>query len=513
MLSIHSRLGIWLMMVMAVGCLVVSASAATIHVASDGKPTGDGSKEKPLDLATAISAQSPAKPGDTLLLKGGQYDGPMKSEKERAPFEPKISGTSEKTPIIITSAPGEWAHINGAINVNGAHYLHFVRLEIGDLKWDQLQEKHVCPTAFNVIDGKGVKLINCNVFGGAMGTGLWTPAIDLEAYGNLVHDFGYHREGLRGSGHAFYMQNNVGTKTIQRNIAYRSAGWLYDIYTQAGTVNGFDILENIGFLGGYYKKGQVSFSYGLTGWKPAERIRFIGNVAYQPRDTEQYRSNMRLMTHYKTDVIHHDAVVKDNYIMGAYRAMSIGMWQDITVTGNTFWATGYLTEVSSGPSGSGIEKHPQLPDRKNYKIDNNTYYATPLEKPFIYGQHEKALPEEQYTFAQWQTLGFDKNSQVLPTRDRRPTGTKVFVFDNKYEPGRGNVAIFNWDSKGQIEVDLSKVLKAGQKYAIYNCLDIPQTIAKAKPVLTGTFDGKPVAFPMKKDTASPYFDAFLILPQ
>src|SRR5690606_30025089 len=142
-------------------------------------------------------------------------------------------------------------------------------------------------------------IINCNIFGGAMGTGLWTPAVNLEAYGNIVHDFGSRsRKGGRGHGHAFYMQNDQGTKTIRHNIAYRSAGWLYNIYTQGGKVNGFDVIENIGFMGGYHAPGQTSFSFGLTGWQPSERIRFIGNVAYQPRDSEPHRANMRLMTHF-----------------------------------------------------------------------------------------------------------------------------------------------------------------------------------------------------------------------
>ena len=38
------------------------------------------------------------------------------------------------------------------------------------------------------------------------------------------------------------------------------------------------------------------------------------------------------------------------------------------------------------------------------------------------------------------------------------------------------------------------------------------TLASAKPVLTGTFSGGNVAFPMKKDPTSPDFDAFLVLP-
>jgi hypothetical protein len=492
-----------------------TVSGRELYVAPNGTPQGDGRQDKPLDLATAISDKSPAMPGDTLYLKGGRYDGPMSKTEKGVPyrlsFAPRISGVAGR-PIVVTSAPGEWAHLNGTLALGSIKYVHFVRLEIGDLLWDPLQQRQFNDTAVNTGD-VGLKVINCNIFGGAMGMGAWTPALNLEVYGNLIHDFGYYRDNLRGSGHAIYMQNDQGTKVIERNLAYRSCGWLFDIYTQGGKVNGFDIIENIGFLGGHYKPGQVSFAFGLTGWQPAERIRFIGNIAYQPRDGEQWRSNMRLLTHAKTDVIHRDAVVSDNYIMGAYRAMTIGMWRDIQVAGNTFWATGFLNEISSGPSGSGIAEHPLLPDLKNYRVDKNTYYETGKERPFIYGRHEQARPEEQLTFSQWQTLGFDKNGQLLPCRNGKPTGTKVFVFDNKYESGRGNVAVFNWDGKETIDVDLAKVLKPGQAYRLYNGLDIPQTIGLAKPLIRAKFDGKPVSLPMRKAPECPDFDAFLVLPE
>ena len=143
-----------------------------------------------------LSCPTPHPPGDTVLLRGGRYDGLEITKKradggeytERTPFAPKLQGTRQQ-PIVVTSAAGQWAHLNGAVHIHGCDFTHFVRLEIGDLKWDPYQEKHRVPTAFNAVRGNKVKLINCNVFGGAMGTGLWRPALDMEAYGNLIHDF------------------------------------------------------------------------------------------------------------------------------------------------------------------------------------------------------------------------------------------------------------------------------------------------------------------------------------
>ena len=512
----RSLVAFWSTLLAAALLAAGAAQAGTVHVAPTGTADGDGSAAKPLDLATAL-AGARVQPGDTVLLKGGQYDGPLgKTDKgipKRLPFAPKLKGTAE-LPIIVTSAPGASAHLNGTVQISGCDYTHFVRLEIGDLAWDPLQQTHFNETAFNATEGREVKLINCNIFGGAMGTGQWRGALNFVCYGNLIHDFGYYSDTLRGSGHAAYIQNDAGTKTLEHNIAYRGCGWNFDIYTQGGEIKGFDLLENIAYIASWHKPGQVGFNFGLAGWKPAERIRFIGNVGYHSRGPEQaWRSNMRLLYHTKPDVIHHDAVVKDNYMMGTTRALVPSRWQTIEVTGNTFWASNILTEISSAPSGSGVTENPLKVDLAGYKVAGNTYIDNGQAKPFIVGAHENATAEELLSFADWQKLGLDKDSKVVPGKNGRPTGTKTFVFPNRHEKGRANVAIFAWDGQAMVAVDLAKALAAGQKYRVYNCLDVKQTFAKAQPVLTGKFDGQPVAFPLKHDASAPDFDAFVVLPE
>ena len=37
----------------------------------------------------------------------------------------------------------------------------------------------------------------------------------------------------------------------------------------------------------------------------------------------------------------------------------------------------------------------------------------------------------------------------------RPTGVKVFVRPNQYEPGRANITVFNWDHVGTVNVSVS----------------------------------------------------------
>ena len=62
-----------------------------IHVAPNGTPDGDGSAQRPLDVFTALGKESPASPGDTIILAGGTYEGKMDGIK-RVPFEWAVSG-------------------------------------------------------------------------------------------------------------------------------------------------------------------------------------------------------------------------------------------------------------------------------------------------------------------------------------------------------------------------------------------------------------------------------------
>ncbi len=100
----------------------------------------------------------------------------------------------------------------------------------------------------------------------------------------------------------------------------------------------------------------------------------------------------------------------------------------------------------------------------------------------------------------------------------RPTGVKVFIRPNQYEAGRANITVFNWAAQSTVSVDLSGVLTPGQGFEIRNGQDV-----LGAPVVTGTYDGSPIALPMNLTPAAPIgwptpsnsgpdFNVFLLLP-
>ncbi|MEZ4272605.1 MAG: hypothetical protein R3C68_14600 [Myxococcota bacterium] len=72
-------------------------------VAPDGSTGGDGTRDRPWDLKTALEHPSAVKPGDTIWLEGGTYKGHITNSRGLISF---LKGTADK-PIIVRAVPGQ----------------------------------------------------------------------------------------------------------------------------------------------------------------------------------------------------------------------------------------------------------------------------------------------------------------------------------------------------------------------------------------------------------------------
>src|SRR5687767_1567572 len=61
---------------------------AEFFVAEKGRADGDGSEDRPWDLATALAHPKSIQPGDTIWLRPGVYRGGFKSTLKGAPRQP-----------------------------------------------------------------------------------------------------------------------------------------------------------------------------------------------------------------------------------------------------------------------------------------------------------------------------------------------------------------------------------------------------------------------------------------
>jgi hypothetical protein len=95
-----------------------------------------------------------------------------------------------------------------------------------------------------------------------------------------------------------------------------------------------------------------------------------------------------------------------------------------------------------------------------------------------------------YTFANWKAAtGLDVEGSTFTTA--RPSGVEVFVLPNKYEPDRTHIAVYNWALQDAVLVDVSAVLAMGESYEVRDAENY-----YGPPVLTGEYDGTPIALPM-----------------
>jgi len=431
---------------------------SSFYVSPEGRPDGDGSKGRPWDLATALAHPPAVKPGDAIWLLGGTY---------RGGFTSRLKGTAD-APITVRQAPGARATIDcrnpdgkgaGMFTVEGA-WTRFWGFEV------------TCTDPTRATGQKGSSP------GDISRGGVNTSGSNLAFINLAVHDcssgFGFWSSGEGGEIDGCIIYNN-GWDAPDR-------GHGHAIYAQNKTgtkrlednviFNQFSFgIHAYGsskaFINHFHVEGNVSFNNGAAK-DPAERTTNILVGGGSPSEHIEVVSNYTYSTGYGGTALqlgygahNKDAVVRDNYFVGR---TSIRLWDQLTLAGNTFIALKDPVTVQ--------------PDAGNLAAGNTVETG-------------------------------------------RPTGLKVFVRPNRYEPGRANVIVYNWDHRPSVNVDLKGVLKQGAKFRMASAQDF-----FGKPVLESRYDGRPVSVPMKEYRApppigkesyvppatGPEFNVFIVLP-
>jgi hypothetical protein len=94
----------------------------------------------------------------------------------------------------------------------------------------------------------------------------------------------------------------------------------------------------------------------------------------------------------------------------------------------------------------------------------------------------------------------DEGNKVTKRDAPRTPGVKVVFRVNRYDADRANMALLNGDAKPETAVDFGSFLRPGDRYRLMNPRDF-----YGKPVLEGTYRGKPVTIPLNGE-----FVAFVV---
>jgi hypothetical protein len=120
------------------------------------------------------------------------------------------------------------------------------------------------------------------------------------------------------------------------------------------------------------------------------------------------------------------------------------------------------------------------PNITNNYVADNTRVVNCLSGPFT------------GNFFYGTTSGFNPSQYPGNTyTTQRPTGVRVVLRPNEYEPGRANITIYNWSQVASTAVNVSGLLQTGDAYEIRNAQNF-----FGPPVLSGTYSGVPINVPL-----------------
>ena len=316
-----------------------------------------------------------------------------------------------------------------------------------------------------------------------------------EIYGCLIFNNGW-KGPEQGHGHGIYAQNKTGEKRLIDNVVFNQFGYGIHCYgTSNAFLRGFRIEGNAGFNNGcLHKKSEHNPAIFVGGGTPVQDLTIFRNFIFG--------GTMRCG--YASDLSNRDVTITENFINGS---LSVSNFQKITATGNTIIASDTLVRAEFADE----------VDASHHDWDRNRYFRTGgIYPPFNWQVRAK---EQGGSLEEWRTAThLDAHSEM---HANAPSAPSVLVRPNRYEPGRAHIFVFNPGRSGVVDVDLSCVLKAGQKYSIVSAQN-----PFGPSVCAGVCDGKPIPLPMKPMPAvkpvgmanydlpvtEPVFGVFVVLP-
>jgi hypothetical protein len=424
-------------------------SGNNYYVATNGSSNGNGSLNRPWDITTALDHPNSVEPGDTIWLRGGVY-----GRGGQTIINSKLTGEPDN-PITIRAYPNEHVILDGNVMVYKP-WVVFWGLEVmnSDTKRSTtISGSHpddiYRSTGFLAL-APNTKYINNIVRDGAAGISAFAEAEDTEIYGNIIYNNGWIGPD-RGHGHGFYGQNETGWKTIEDNVIFNNfSSYGVHVYGESALLNNFRFNGNVHFNGKFL----------IGGSRPSRNISLTNNYFYD--------SNVQLGR--GTDG-NQGLTFTGNYLGGTFdQSFELKLWQNVQFLENTIWNSNPILVYISFPRSPGT-----------YQWNENEYYSS----------SESAFKDDN-SIKRWSnwvaSYGYDSDSSF---EIGEPSGTDIYIRPNNYEAKRAHIAIYNWDQKTDVMVDISGIgFENGDSFTLRNIQNLEDEPIK------GTYNGAQIRVPM-----------------
>lgn len=300
------------------------SAAADWYASPNGTVEGQGSREQPWDLTTALQANPTIQPGDTLWLLAGTYRHPDRTNATQG-YAFSLTG-AEDNPIVVRPELRQRVTLDGGlqtsadpppkhVQIRGLEIMVAENLLDGDGASERRSDipgshpdRGVPWGGVTLKSGHDLKLINCVIHSSSNGVGFWrTVDGDSEIYGNIIYDNGWAGPDRR-HGHGLYTQNtDESFKHVRDNLIIDNYARCVQAYGSGDTKVEKYIFEG-NFFGDRRRVSNVLF--GGTGPECGNRdARFANNLHYQATLQVGYNCGA------------HDVMLRDSvFIRGGWRA-------------------------------------------------------------------------------------------------------------------------------------------------------------------------------------------------
>jgi len=493
----------------------ISLAQNIFHVVPDGKLlegnaiSSKGSINNPWNLQIALNHPKALKPGDTIFLHGGIYNGR---------FTSKLKGTKDKR-ITVIPYNSQKVILNGNIKsqqdgvliVKGP-YVDFVDLEItwlGDFSRNQNDpDFQVCA---GLVHLSGV---DCRFYGlkihdnPGLGIGFWKHGGASVVENCIIYNNGFISKDGKGRGEGIYVQNKSDQiKYIRNTIIYNNYYKGVEVWS-AGKRKDFEFVKNITL------DGNIIFNSG----SPSPR--FVDNVIVASADRNGINIAKKIVL--KNNVLYHNTDDGSGKLIGDAASLTLGFnknapVEDITVENNIITG-GYNglrflyvksmifsnNHIFSGnfQIGTTVKQY-----HENWDLKHNIYY-TNRKKPF-------RIPRvKDFSLQSWQKeYKFDNNSSIRPFSAFKDFN-ETRVIQHKKDKNRFNLAVFS-SGRDSVSIDVSKFksdIGIGDTYKVID-IENPDIILKTAQVSEDLkveipMDSKAFQKPLNNDRAIKTLDNF-----